>query len=73
MGRERRPGTHRHPQPVDWGSKGRWFKSSRPDIAGLLRAIDESTEADAVAAEQGPTNAQGRGDSGPMASADYPE
>ena len=20
------------PQPVDWGSKGRWFKSSRPDV-----------------------------------------
>ncbi len=30
MGRLR---THRHAQPVDGGSKGRWFKSSRPDIS----------------------------------------
>jgi hypothetical protein len=28
----RRPGTHRHRRLIDWGSKGRWFKSSRPDL-----------------------------------------
>ena len=31
MGREGRSGTHPRRLPAGWGSKGRWFKSSRPD------------------------------------------
>ena len=31
IGRSGRSRTHRRPEPVGWGPKGRWFKSSRPD------------------------------------------
>jgi hypothetical protein len=33
IGRDGRSGTHRHLNPLGWGPKGRWFKSSRPDLA----------------------------------------
>jgi hypothetical protein len=31
IGRFVRSRTYRHPEPLGWGPKGRWFKSSRPD------------------------------------------
>jgi hypothetical protein len=31
IGRDGRSETHRHLNPLGWGPKGRWFKSSRPD------------------------------------------
>jgi hypothetical protein len=30
-GNDGRSETHRHLDPLGWGPKGRWFKSSRPD------------------------------------------
>jgi hypothetical protein len=39
IGRSGRSRTHLHRLPVGWGPKGRWFKSSRPDINGTVRSI----------------------------------
>jgi hypothetical protein len=32
IGKDGRSETDRHLNPLGWGPKGRWFKSSRPDL-----------------------------------------
>ena len=46
--------THRRPEPVGWGPKDRWFKSSRPDLDVIpmaCRTNPGATELEAAAKE----------------------
>ena len=48
IGNDGRSRTHRHLEPLGWGPKGRWFKSSRPDFSLVLRCFGESNAADSA-------------------------